>query len=265
MALVEAQGLLAKLETSFKNGAWQECAGLISKLKVLMLSFPGLTVGGQASQQVSREVEVARATLELAMLVALQQQDAAAFDRNLAQLQVLYHDFKDKAPRSEREPLLTGLNLMRLLADSRTAEFHTALELIPVADQGHPCIRFPMEVEQWMMEGAYRKVARCGASAPDPSYAYFTGLLESTVRDEIASCCEKAFRSLTVAELARVLGVSEPDAKAIAARRGWQEGPAGYEFAATVRAGDARGPGAVPAEELIQNSLLYARELERIV
>lgn len=57
------------------------------------------------------------------------------------------------------------------------------------------------------MEGAYSKVwAACSSSTslPAPEFAFFTKKLTSTVREEIASCHERAYSTLNV-EQARVL------------------------------------------------------------
>ena len=116
---------------------------------------------------------------------------------------------------------------------NRTAEFHTELELLPAAAQKSAHIRHSIAIEQFLMEGAYNK-ARCGcarsvpprlapcarraprrggprqvlaarAEVPDPLYGHFMELLMSTVRDEIGSCSEKAYRSLKLADAQRLL------------------------------------------------------------
>ena len=101
-----------------------------------------LAFGGKAAQ----ELEVARGTLEHAVLLALELRDSAAFDRNFAQLQPYYTDFKTQIPASQNEALLTGLHLIRLLADGRMAEFHSALELVPEKLYNDTTIRFPVQV-----------------------------------------------------------------------------------------------------------------------
>lgn len=60
-------------------------------------------------------------------------------------------------PSPEEYPIL-GLNLMRLLAENRIAEFHTELELLPLRALDHPCIKYAVELEQSFMEGAYNRL-----------------------------------------------------------------------------------------------------------
>ena len=63
------------------------------------------------------------------------------------------------------------------------------------------------QLERSLMEGAYSKVwAACSASTnlPSPEFAFFTKTLTGTVREEIATCHEKAYSTLAL-DQARVL------------------------------------------------------------
>jgi 26S proteasome regulatory subunit N12 len=56
---------------------------------------------------------------------------------------------------------LLGLNLLWLLTQNRVAEFHTELELLSPNDiQKNVFIRYPVSLEQYLMEGCYNKVFR---------------------------------------------------------------------------------------------------------
>ena len=92
------------------------------------------------------------------MFLSVKQKDEAAFERNFLQLKTFYTDARrvllkpfgvpnlvvrcvvptasrvhrrHLLPPSANEQIITGLNLLRLLVQNRTAEFHTELELIP--------------------------------------------------------------------------------------------------------------------------------------
>ena len=56
-------------------------------------------------------------------------------------------------PRSERQNLILGLHLLFLLSQSRMAEFHTELELIPLEMHTNIFIKHPVRLEQYLMEG----------------------------------------------------------------------------------------------------------------
>lgn len=87
--------------------------------------------------------------------------------------------FKD-IPPSPLQYQILGLNLLRLLALNRIAEFHTELELIPLDKHDNIYIKHPIQLEQYIMEGAYNKVFSASKDLPAPSYAFFIEYLMDT-------------------------------------------------------------------------------------
>ena len=86
-------------------------------------------------------------------------------------------------PASERQYPILGLNLLRLLAQNRIAEFHTELELLPTAVRDASAyIKFPAQLEQHIMEGSYNRVL---SAKQEGMYAqegmYFMDMLVDTV------------------------------------------------------------------------------------
>ena len=169
-------------------------------------------------------------------------------------------------------------------------------------------------LEAWLAERAYNKVLEEGgraaaeaasgsssSSSSSPSSdlaaaatAHFLGQLLSTVRSEVATCCEAAYASLAVADAARLLrldgggakgggqAAAEKELAAIAERRGWkvrggrvffprdgddevEEMVEGKNAASSSSASSCAAAVAAPGPELIAQALAYARELERIV
>jgi hypothetical protein len=55
------------------------------------------------------------------------------------------------------------------------------------------------------MEGAYNKVLGANQQLPDEFAAFYFDQLTATVRDEIASCSEKAYASLTLADAQKLM------------------------------------------------------------
>ena len=88
------------------------------------------------------------------------------------------------APSPDEYPFL-GLNLLRLLAENRIAEFHTELELLPLEALSHPCIKYAVELEQSFMEGAYNRLINARQAVPHETYVYLMDLLAETVRYEL--------------------------------------------------------------------------------
>eukprot|EP00891_Asterochloris_glomerata_P003058 jgi/Astpho2/3058/e_gw1.00051.159.1_t len=216
----------------------------------------------QKSASSQEDLAMAREALELAVIVSLKMQDDAAFERNFLQLRTYYTDTRGVLPESPQENNILGLNLLRLLVQNRIAEFHTELELIPQQAHQSPYIRHATQLEQWLMEGAYNKVLGAKSSAPDAAYATLMERLVSTVRDEIASCSERAYSSLSIVEAKKLMLVSS-DAEALkyADQRGWRVQGSTVTFDPE----QVKATRDLPAKELISNALTYARELERIV
>lgn len=138
--------------------------------------------------------------METATLLAAKMNDMESFDRHISQLKPYYQPKASKIPESELKNQILGLNLLRLLAENKIADFHTELELIPteLLDQVH--FKVPIQLEQFLMEGAFNKIiAFC--KAPDcinDSNRFVLDRLAQTVREEIADCSEKAFQHLNV-------------------------------------------------------------------
>ena len=213
-----------------------------------------------------KELLLARELLEYAVLFSVSQKDDAAVERNYNQLRVYYADCRNMMPASPQENLVTGLNLLRLLVQNRIAEFHTELELIPPEAHADKHIKHVTNLEQQLMEGSYNKVLQAGGALPSPDYAHFMSMLTATVRDEIAACMEKAYATLTVTAAAKMLGMASAGEMATYGEtRGWVvggEGGGSYVFREEAKAASAKD---IPSMQLINQTLLYAKELERIV
>jgi len=258
-ALQQAQGLLEQLKGGWSKGDLDGCLQLLAKLKVAMLSFTSLPPAPPTQPQ---ELLLAREVLEYGALISIKAVDIPAFERHVAQLKTYYNDCSIQPESQRRYPIL-GLNLLRLLAQNRIAEFHTELELLPSELQSSNLyIKFPAQLEQHIMEGSYNRVL---SAKQEGQYAeegmYFMDQLVDTVREEIAECSEKAYASISGADLQSLLMLSSEDELAdFALERGWtiREG--------TVTFGKEEPKlQALPSTQLIQETLAYAKELERII
>jgi len=242
-----------------------QCAAMLSHLKIAMTQFSFLVPSVTPSPTVLKEIVLAREILEHAVLLSVKQRDMNAFARHIAQVKTYYFDtsrtFKDLPP-SSRQYTILGLNLLRLLALNRIAEFHTELELIPLDKHENVFIQLPVQLEQYIMEGAYNKVYRAAKDVPHESYSFFIEyLMETRLKDEIAECSEKSYASLSAKEGARLLNFTQPAPFLnYAAERGWQVKGDEVSF----KKEEAR-EAAVPSMTVIGQTLAYAKELERIV
>lgn len=203
--------------------------------------------------------------------------------------------YRDILPESQREWPLLGLNLLRLLAKNKLDEFHIELEIIPFDKRSNFYIKHPVELEQCMMEGSYNKIMKGRDSVPLDTYKFFMNMLMNTVRygewanlkrkkelthtaifrDEIASCFEKAYNSLSVSEAQQELFLDANQFTAYAqqvikaqlwkslmlSQRNWRIVNGTVQF----RAQEKPSVAEIPSLKLIQQTLQYARELERII
>ncbi|KAG5462634.1 MAG: LOW QUALITY PROTEIN: hypothetical protein BJ554DRAFT_4305, partial [Olpidium bornovanus] len=76
---------------------------------------------------------LARDVLELGAQWSIRVKDIPSFERYMTQLLTYYHDYSSVLPESQRMYSLIGLNLLRLLAQNRISDFHTALETIELS------------------------------------------------------------------------------------------------------------------------------------
>jgi hypothetical protein len=108
---------------------------------------------------------------------------------------------------------MTGLNLLHLLVQNRTAEFHSQLEVLSAEALASGPVRFAVHLEQSLMEGAYNKVLAAAASETDlASTGWFTQRLAKTVQDEVAACAQAAYDSLPLSAAQQLLRLDSPAA-----------------------------------------------------
>ncbi|CAF0912978.1 unnamed protein product [Adineta steineri] len=205
-------------------------------------------------------------TLEIAAQCAILIGDIPSFERTLAQLKPFYFDLEDRLPESPYRYQLLGLNLLSLLSQNRLADFHTELELLPPKDiQNDIYLKYPVSLEQYLMEGSYNKVFLAKGTVPSPYFTFFMDILLDTIRyDEIACCMEKSYRTISFTEAARLLYLNKTDElAAIAKKHGWQiKADQIFHFENNQMKADNEH---VPADEIASQMIQYAREMEIII
>lgn len=232
-----------------------------------MLSFDNITNSSPSLHTFStfnRDIILARDVYEVAALLSVKLEDEIAFERHVAQVKTYYVDYVGLIPQSKRQDLILGLNLMRLMAQNRIAEFHTELELVPPASRSGKYIDYALRLEHYLMEGSYSKLREEKISVPDPSFNFFVDNLMLTVREEIAACSERAYRSLPCGSAQRLLSMStKAELMEFCKSKGWKTEDGMIFFSSGADSGVSMKE--VPSHELIQRSLEYARELEQII
>ncbi|ESO93619.1 hypothetical protein LOTGIDRAFT_232655 [Lottia gigantea] len=239
-----------------------KCGETLDKLKVALTTVTFLPT--DESNPSKQELLIARDILEIGAQWAIAKRDIPSFERYMAQLKCYYMDYKDDLPESTFKYQLLGLNLLRLLSQNRLAEFHTELELLPVKElQNNIYIKHPVSMEQYLMEGCYNKVFLARGNVPAGNYNFFIDILLNTIRDEIAGCIEKAYEKIAPSEAARMLFFENQKLmKEYSEQRKWKaKGDSFFHFVND----DMTEEEVIPAKELAEQTIEYARELEMIV
>jgi len=252
-----------EFKQTFNKGDLEKAKSQLNQLKIgltqLSLPIPGAKAVDPS--QLQKELLLAREILEHVVLLSVKTKDIPAFERYIAQVKPYYYDYAKYIPASQRQFSLLGLNLLRLLAQNRIAEFHSELELIPLEQHQNVHIRHPIALEQYIMEGSYPKVRAARADVPNETYTLFMDILMDTIRDEVADCSDRAFRSLPVSDMQKLLQLS--DARKFQDyihERKWELNGNNIVFAKPETTKIE-----IPSIQLIKETLLYAKELERIV
>ncbi|KAD4888199.1 hypothetical protein E3N88_20272 [Mikania micrantha] len=264
--LTEVSQLFERLKAALIRNDFDTCSRLLSQLKILLIEFKSLPPLFAETPNAIQELTLARDIYEHAVVLSVKMEDQDAFERDFFQLKPYYTDVGGRLPQSPQEYPILGLNLLRLLVQNRIAEFHTELELLSANALENPCIKHAVELEQSFMEGAYNRVLTARQTVPHESYVYFMDLLARTVRDEIAGCSEKAYDSLRVEDARQMLLLSSDQElfDYIKEEHPEWEVKNGWLVFNKVKESSASSKE-IPSLQLINQTLSYARELERIV
>ncbi|XP_021894848.1 26S proteasome non-ATPase regulatory subunit 8 homolog A [Carica papaya] len=265
MDLTEVSQLFERFKAAFLRRDYDSCINLLSQLKVLLTRFRSLPPLFEDTPNAVQELMIAREIYEHAVVLSVKVEDQDAFERDFFQLKPYYTDASSRLPPSPQEYPILGLNLLRLLVQNRIAEFHTELELLSSTALENPCIKHAVELEQSFMEGAYNRVLSARQTAPDETYVYFMDLLAKTVRDEIAGCSEKAYDYLSISDATKMLLFSSEKELLEYVKEDHPEWEVKNGFVFFQKAKETAPCKEIPSLQLINQTLSYARELERIV
>lgn len=250
-----AEALYAELEQKYAAGDAAACAELVTSVKLALLDVAPADAGARV---------VGLKTLEYAVLLAVRQNDAAGFQRNMAQLKA-YYASPVLAAKTDKRRMILGLHLLFLVVENRLAEFHSEMELLNDADRTCGEVEFASGLERALVVGTYDAVLAARTSMPAPEhYAPLMARLTDTVRETIADCAAAAYDSLGAAALREMLMLqsdADLDAFVAAYHPEWMLKDGRMTF------GEAPQPKAqqIPATRLIEENCTYATELDRIV
>eukprot|EP01084_Bolivina_argentea_P127150 224937_1 len=156
------------------------------------------------------DLKVAMEGLEVGARIAMNMNDVEMFDRVIIQLKQYYLIDKLSSCSSSRS-ILMGLYLMYLLTKNRLGDFHVEIELLSFDDLENKFIKFPMNIEQFMMEGSYQKIIAAKNNVPDKTYDLFLSYLEKTVRNEISKSLQSVHDKIPLKDALKMLSLNSVD------------------------------------------------------
>ena len=263
MPLETVSAAYQQLEAAWDRRDLEDAGSRLSQMKVLLLQLSFLP--SENASLDPRELVLARNTLEIGALWSIEKRDIPSFQRYMAQLKCYYFDYGSLLPDSAYKYQILGLNFLCLLAENRLAEFHTELERLSVEELKNIYIKHPISLEQFLMEGSFHKVLLLKGNVPAQNYNFFMDILIVTIRNEIASCIEKAYEKISVVEAAKVLMIeSGEQLDQYVREREWAVSEDGQFFVFSQQQ-KKETLHFVKNQLLIQEYLGYARELEKIV
>ncbi|KAL8945198.1 MAG: hypothetical protein Q9211_000279 [Gyalolechia sp. 1 TL-2023] len=277
MSTSNVSNILSQLQSSSSSSP-QKITSLLSSAKRELLVLNALIPTPTTPAHI---LLLARQTLETGALLSIRLQQPDAFTRYYQQLlpfyevpESSYQSGNDKDSSSQRSKV-TGLYLLLLLTKGDYATFHTVLEGLEVEQagkaqglEGDEFISYPVKLERWLMEGSYDRVwgATKREGVPSEEFGVFSEVLIGTIRDEIASCSEKAYPSLPIVNAKNLLFLdSEGSVVEFAQAKGWVVKDGRIYFPQSQEDMRTEKEILVASGQVIENTIGYARELETIV
>ena len=166
---------------SLKPSTLSQAPQLLSRAKLSLLRLNALIPSDDSSAE---HLALARETLELGAFVSIRLRDTDAFTRYFQQLQPFYAlpASRSHSRKQSNESKVTGLYLLLLLSQGDYAGFHTLLEGLESSEEGKEAVekdefvRYPVRLEQALMEGSYDKVwsEMKGERVPSEEFAIFS-------------------------------------------------------------------------------------------
>jgi 26S proteasome regulatory subunit N12 len=171
--------LVQSIQRNFNSNLFTNLPPLLTRAKLLLSTTHLLT---PTRETPSVQIDLARTVFEIGAYTSIRLRDKSSFVNYLGYLQ----EFYSMGLGGDQEAELTGLNLLRLLAENKIAEFHTQLEIIDVTAShiaASEPVKFARGLEEWVMEGAYNRVWKAGEGKGVSVYQkFFLDVLMDTIR-----------------------------------------------------------------------------------
>ncbi|RXK36725.1 26S proteasome regulatory subunit N12 [Tremella mesenterica] len=283
------QQSLLELQAAFdaSGGSKQDVTKRLSKLK-LELAQSGLYFAPPSADP--QDLIATRSILEVGAFHSLRLGNLKQYWQYNSSLQPFYENLP-QIPPSPLRPITLGLHLLALLSEGRLTDFHTVLETLQLDQLNDSFVKLPVDLERWLMEGAYNKVYRARERVPREEFAFLLERLMGTVRAQIAATIEASYPSLPLDSATSLLFYKPQEKSQLAnfcTERGWSIEPTSSTIffpnspsisirqaarrlpsdaaAAAIEAAQSQGVAhGVPMTTMVGPALKLAQQLEAIV
>lgn len=234
----------------------------LSKLKASLLNFDSLPPMDIGTPNALEERTFARQVLEAALFLSIKMEDRDAFARSVSSLKPYYID--NKLATSPNHNIVIGLNLLYLLVEDKTPEFHSELELLTETQMSDPNVAFCTQLDQHLNVGSYDLIINAASNPPHEAYRFFLDSLMDTVRINIGDCASAAYSKLSLTAAKNLLMFSSEQETLSFIQEEYPEWKLeNNEF--DLRTAKGSKSQEINSQKLISQTLQYAIELERIV
>jgi len=273
-AIIQQTGqVFGQMKAALDANKLDACDKHLRTLQGLFVGLPTYLNPSASSPSKVQEAVLVRESLEYAVLLCARRANLDDMERYYQQLKLYYTDFTDVAlPPSERRLLMTGLNLLRLLVQSKIAEFHSELAAIPHSEHSTLFIKQPINLERYIMEGSYSRLLNAKNNSPSPDFIPLLERLQDTIRTEIAHCIPKSYARLTMPEAASVLMLGDAqEAKQFGTTMGWKLAPNGSAFDFTEESEESGAGGKrkslneIAFRDVLTENVQFALQLQRVI
>lgn len=262
MAQSNVLDLLAKFKENVRKGDISSANDDLQKLKFVLIGYESLPPILADTPDTLKERVLARETYEYAVILSLKQGNKELFQKYFSSLKPFYMGSRVTSAGAMHYEMI-GLNLCFLLTENRLADFHTELELLTEQEQTQPVIDFCIQLQNYLMIGAYDQVLRSAQHSPVEYYKFFLTSLLETVRLSIGECLEASYQYLTLESATKILMFTttyETEAFITSKLNTWKIDNDVIQF----KVADLKSEE-LNSTKLIGQCLSYASELERIV
>lgn len=222
--------LVQEYNSAFEQEQYSKVGQLLPRIK-LELAKEGLLV--PKTHASTQDLLKTRDILEKGILASIHLRNESEFVRLISEIHPFFYSKNAHGvglPKSENQYKIMALYLLLLLSQNQIAEFHTELETLDDlnstleggqsnSSSASPLetdiyLRYPVLLEQWLMEGSYHKVWKAITDPNQVPAREFGILAESllfTVRDEIARSAEAAYDYLPMDNACHLLYLETVD------------------------------------------------------